>query len=197
MRTQIMQMMRRMIVGMVMAMAVIEIVLPMRATAAPTEEAQRVAIEKAVAAQISLAVTGTPDVQTQMEALQEFYPEGTPWTNAITYYNYDAWDVYAGGCAAFAMLASDATYGTTASVAILTEQTPTDILPGDVVRINGTHSVFVISTTADAITVCEGNYNASVHWGRVITRQSLDGQITYIKRRCLDDLASISADLVP
>lgn len=31
----------------------------------------------------------------------------------------------------------------------------------------------------------EGNYNVSVHWGRTISRSSMNGQITYILRRDL------------
>ena len=41
---------------------------------------------------------------------------------------------------------------------------------GDILRINGdTHSVIVIGTDANGVTIAEGNYNYSVHWGRTLS----------------------------
>lgn len=37
----------------------------------------------------------------------------------------------------------------------------------------GEHSVIVLKVEGNNITVAEGNYNNSVHWGRVITRAEL------------------------
>ena len=41
---------------------------------------------------------------------------------------------------------------------------------GDILRINGdTHSVIVIGTDANGVTIAEGNYNYSVNWGRTLS----------------------------
>lgn len=167
----------------IVATMVIYLACSIGVIAAPTAEAQMVATEQAVATQIYSGAGDILDIPAQMSALQTYYPEGSPWSNTAVYCNYDAWWVYAGGCHAFAMLASDATFGTSASVTTLMNQTPADILPGDVVRIGDTHSVFVISVDTESITICEGNYNQSIHWGRVLTKQSLEGQISFICRR--------------
>ena len=46
---------------------------------------------------------------------------------------------------------------------------PAYISAGAILRINNdTHSVVVLKVDGDKITVAEGNYNSSVHWGRVI-----------------------------
>lgn len=170
------------VAAVVMAAMVATSPLPAHAM---TAEAAMVQTERAAAEQIyaTYAAANVQDIPAMMRSLQAYYPEGTSWTNATTYWNYDVWNCYAGGCAAFAMLASDTAYGTKAPVVQLTGVTAADIQPGDVVRVNNTHSVFVTAVTADTITVCEGNYNKSVHWGRVITKASLAGKTTYIMRR--------------
>ena len=106
-------------------------------------------------------------------ALQSEYPEGTPWTNANTY----SWgpDVAmtlgyggfgGGGCQAFAMLASDAAFGNAPAYKFTD---PAYISAGAILRINNdSHSVVVLKVDGNMITIAEGNYNSSVHWGRVI-----------------------------
>lgn len=124
------------------------------------------------------------DITSSILALQTILPEGTPWTNeANAYANVPVWGLRGRGCAAFAMQVSDAVYGMNTGVTRLLNQAPDAIQSGDVVRIGGTHSVVVLSAGKDSITVCEGNYNSMVHWGRVISKQSLNGQISYIARR--------------
>ena len=106
-------------------------------------------------------------------ALKAQYPEGTPWTNADTYY----WDRnvasglgYGGftgmGCQAFAMIASDAAFGDVPAYQFTDKSR---IRVGDIIRINNdTHSVVVLKIDGTQITIAEGNYNYSIHWGRVI-----------------------------
>lgn len=125
----------------------------------------------------------TPDVATQVMALQAVFPNGMPWTNETQVYTSAAWPFYGVGCTAFTMQVSDAVYGKNAKVNLLYGVTPADVQVGDVVRLNGNHSAMVISVSADAITVCEGNYNASVRWGRQISTTALATQLTYIARR--------------
>lgn len=100
-------------------------------------------------------------------ALQDEYPEGREWTND----NFYAWKggIYSGGygCAGFAMRLSDEAFGS------LPARKYTDkdkVRVGDILRINNdTHSVIVLAVNGDGtVTVAEGNYNSSIHWGREI-----------------------------
>lgn len=195
MRKQMNEMMKRAAMMIAAATMVIGLMAPVSVQAAETPAAQAAQTVAAQAAQTVVAgtavvgegggiETGAANVSTQIMALQAVYPEGMLCTNESAYYfNPAAWSFYGMGCSAFAMQISDAVYGKTAPVSMLRGQTPDNIQAGDVVRIGGIHTVVVISVSADSITVCEGNFNSSVHWGRVITKASLEGQITYIARR--------------
>ena len=126
------------------------------------------------------------------------YPEGMAWPNtAETYY---AWNggIWRGGygCASFAFLLSDAAFDGRQAVKI-------DVLPdksnvsdvirswlhvGDIIRVdsNGVrnaHSVVVLQKTSTGIVVAEGNYNSSVHWGRVISYSELSSELCYVLTR--------------
>ena len=107
-------------------------------------------------------------------ALQDKYPEGTPWTNANSYkwgssvaigMGYGGYT--GGGCVAFAMIASDAAFG---DIPAYQKEDKAGIKVGDIVRINNdTHSVIILKVNVnDEYTIAEGNYNSSIHWGRVI-----------------------------
>ena len=108
-------------------------------------------------------------------ALKAKYPEGTPWTNANSYswgFNVARGLGYGGftgsGCAAFAMIASDAAFG---DIPAYKKEDKDGIKVGDILRIkNNTHSVIVLqkTSTKDQYVIAEGNYNASIHWGRII-----------------------------
>ena len=56
---------------------------------------------------------------------------------------------------------------------------------GDVVRIGGYHSVIIlkIDYKTNVITVTEGNYSGSIHWGRTFTAESLKKSCNYVQRR--------------
>lgn len=117
----------------------------------------------------------------KMLALKSKYPEGKSWTND----DYYAWNggIYAGGygCAAFVFLLSDAAFGETECVRHTNLK---KLMVGDIIRVdNDSHSVIVMRKTASAIVVAEGNYNASIHWGRVITMKELKASADYILTR--------------
>lgn len=104
-------------------------------------------------------------------AQKDVFPEGMSWTNE----NFVPWNggIYSGGygCAGFAFALSDAAFGT-APAKMHTDFN--NIRVGDIVRMNNdTHSVIVLEVNADSVTVAEGNYNSSVHWGRTISRTNL------------------------
>lgn len=137
----------------------------------------------AVSTQEITLAAGITDTASRILALQNVYPEGMPWTDAANTYVSAAWPFYGHGCSALAMQISDTIYGKNTKVSLLYGLTPDDIRVGDFVRINNSHSVIVTGVSADAITICEGNFNASVHWGRQISKSELAAQLSFIARR--------------
>ena len=105
--------------------------------------------------------------------MQSEYPEGMEWTNDNSY----SWNggIYSGGqgCAGFAFLLSDAAFGDLPAREY-TKYDPSTIKVGDIIRINNdSHSVIVLTVDEDGVTVAEGNYNQSIHWGRSLTHEQL------------------------
>lgn len=111
-------------------------------------------------------------------ALKIQYPEGTPWSNESNTYSMSFPGItYIGyGCVAFAYLLSDAAFG----IGVLppTEITDVkfeDVRSGDILRLNNdTHSVIVVKALDDSVEIAEGNYNYSVHWGRILTKAEVE-----------------------
>ncbi len=109
---------------------------------------------------------------------QSKYAEGAPWDNSYITYNkveffgYPA-NCYGGaGCFAFMMevmeYASNYEYPIRCIEATTFEELP-QIHIGDGLRLDyDSHSVVVIGVNGSVVTVAEGNYNSSVHWGREI-----------------------------
>ena len=122
-------------------------------------------------------------------ALKKDYPEGKKWTNDNYYEgtgnNGSSRRGY--GCAAFAFLVQDKVFGKTGKhITTYYDLEWEDLRVGDHLRINyDTHSVIVLSVEDDYITVCEGNYNSSIHWGRKITRDRLEETFAY-RETCYD-----------
>ncbi len=113
--------------------------------------------------------------------LQDEYPEGMHWTNANKYYS-SAMHITGLGCAGFAFICSDAVFG---DLPITSKHSDFDaIRVGDILRINNnTHSVVVLEKRADSVIVTEGNYNSSIHWGREISRSTLENGNFYAQSR--------------
>lgn len=124
------------------------------------------------------------DVTAKIWALKSQYPEGTRWTNENYYrlstpidgYTYNGY-----GCVAIAFIVSDYLFGD----APCTEHRDfTKLRPGDMVRVNyDSHTVVVIEVNGDYITVMEGNYNSSIHWGRQLKISDIIAQQGYIWTR--------------
>ncbi|MBE6853478.1 MAG: hypothetical protein E7505_08405 [Ruminococcus sp.] len=118
-----------------------------------------------------------------MIALKKQYPEGMSWTNDNSYeWNGGIyWKGY--GCAGFAFLLSDAAFGTLPA-RIIKEYDPGSIRTGDILRVNNDgHSVVVLETNDNGVVIAEGNYNNSIHWGRVISWSELENTFTYLMTR--------------
>lgn len=119
--------------------------------------------------------------QKRITALQKKYPEGLSWTNENNEYYWSATNCYCYGCIAFAGEVSDKVFGKNAKVT--THKDFDKIKVGDHIRIGGYHSVIVWKKAKDSVTVVEGNYNSSVHWGREITRSELKAEGFYVDSR--------------
>ena len=113
------------------------------------------------------------------------YTEGTPWTNDIPYsfdnpylnhVEFDGWPAGCyGGVGCFGFMMDMMEYASNYEYPIRIINGTYDNLPeirvGDGVRLNNNgHSVVVLEVHPDGhtVTVAEGNFNSSVHWGRII-----------------------------
>ncbi|MDE7364939.1 MAG: hypothetical protein K2N27_08700 [Ruminococcus sp.] len=123
----------------------------------------------------------TQTVSEKLISMKDEYPEGMKWTNENVY----AWNggIYSrgGGCVSFAFILSDSIFGD------LPASKHTDfsqIKVGDIVRLyNDSHSVVVLKKQDNILTVAEGNYNSSVHWGREIDISDSKTGLTYVMTR--------------
>ena len=121
----------------------------------------------------------------KMIAKQSEYPEGMHWNNDNCY----DWKGGGGygrgcGCAGFAFMLSDTCFGDIKSNKIQPCQNEYKV--GDVVRINNDqHSVIIlkIDSSMEQITIAEGNYGETIHWGRTFKFQSMNSVCNYILRR--------------
>lgn len=123
--------------------------------------------------------TYTTEAPTQQQAydriiaMKEKYPEGMRWTND----NYYEWKggIFAGGygCAGFAFLLSDAAFGDL-PVRMTETFTYSQLKVGDILRINNdSHSVIILKISSTQVTIAEGNYNSSIHWGRTLSKEKV------------------------
>ena len=117
------------------------------------------------------------------------YTEGTSWTNANRYVNTVTFDGYPKGCytgiACFAFMMDMMEYASNYEYPIRKIEGSYDNLPkihvGDGVRVmNDCHSVVVLEVDGTTVTVAEGNFNSSVHWGRTIDLANPAEGFTYI-----------------
>lgn len=134
---------------------------------------------------ISTLSNGKPvtedNVRELLYSLQNQFPEGTPWGNG---YPDGIIEKYGdAGCNSFAYMCwcicgADSHKSTW----VYTESSAADfddLRVGDMVGYRNEnapmgHVVIVMEKHSDEIILAEGNYNGTVHWGRVITRQELE-----------------------
>ena len=150
-------------------------------TPAPTATAMPTATSTPAPTQKPEMDLSEKQIYESMIALEKDYPEGMPWTND----NYYGWNggIYSGGygCAGFAFLLSDAAFG---SLKAYRHEDFSAIRVGDILRINNdTHSVIILEITEDDIVIAEGNFNRSIHWGRIISKDKLEQIGNYVLTR--------------
>lgn len=116
-----------------------------------------------------------------MVSFKERFPEGMYWTND-QYYDWNGGTYYRGyGCAGFAFILSDAIFGEAKAVK---HTDYSNIKVGDILRVNNDkHMVIVLEVHDDYVVVAEGNYNKSIHWGRIIPKEELPGEGDYVFTR--------------
>lgn len=127
------------------------------------------------------ASTSDSRIYDTIMAQKAVFPEGMHWTNN-DFYEWKG-GTYAGGfgCAAFAFAVSDAAFGDTRAVV---HKDYDNIRVGDILRVdNDTHSVIVLEVRENSVIVAEGNYNASIHWGREIPKTQIIDPASYIMTR--------------
>ena len=143
-------------------------------------------------------------IRSKMLALKSSYPEGmkfnndTPFNSSNPYQAkgqlIDSISYTAKGCAAFALLLTDAAFGDLPFFE-LRSFTFEELRVGDVLRLNNnTHSVVILEKKANSVILAEGNYNNAVHWGRELSRSEVMAA-TYAWTRYPDVLSRHAAKL--
>ena len=124
-------------------------------------------------------------------AVKETYPEGTYFSqqfwylwNTMYYWNGN-WYYDGISCADFAMMLSDAAFGSSYITVISQDISIDRLRVGDILRLNGdAHSVVVLEVHEDFIVVAEGSCeDNAVHWDRIMTAQEVLAATDYILTR--------------
>lgn len=120
-------------------------------------------------------------VYDKLIAMKEEYPDGMKWTNENKY----AWNggIYSsgGGCVAFAFMLSDSVFG---KMRARMHTDLSQVKAGDIIRLNNDkHSVIVLKRDDNILTVAEGNYAASIRWGRRIDINDSSNGFNYVLTR--------------
>lgn len=110
------------------------------------------------------------EVYNAIVALKKDYPEGMRWTND-NYYHSDAMHLTGYGCEGFALICSDTAFG---DLPARTHTSFDQIRVGDLIRVGNYHTIVVLEKKSNSVIVTEGNFNSSIHWGREVTRASLE-----------------------
>lgn len=137
-------------------------------------------------ARASEARTTYDQAYNAMISMKDKYYEGMPWTNfqpygsegSSPYYRFQGGPVKGAslgvGCAAFVFELSDAAFGDIPARTIDNGGFKyEDVKVGDILRVNNSHFVIVLKVGSGGVTVAEGNFNKSVHWGRVLSKSEV------------------------
>ena len=111
----------------------------------------------------------TKQARRKIMAMKKTYKEGLSWTNENRQYFWEATNCQCYGCIALCGEISDKVFGKYAPVT--KHSNFSRIKAGDHIRIGNEHSVMVLQKNGNTLTVVEGNYNATVHWGRGYSKQ--------------------------
>lgn len=126
------------------------------------------------------------EIVRRIEAMRAVYPEGMVWGNGRETYSRlpsTRHKIITGtACVGFAIRISNAVFGETMPFFVYTRDAEDPcwlasferIEPGDILYYSYDsgkvhHAVMVISNDGTKLTVCEGNFGGTVHWGKTIT----------------------------
>lgn len=123
----------------------------------------------------------TKQARRKIMAMKKTYKEGLSWTNENRQYFWEATNCQCYGCIALCGEISDKVFGKYAPVT--KHSNFSRIKAGDHIRIGNEHSVTVLQKNGNTLTVVEGNYNTTVHWGRKITKKELQESGFYVETR--------------
>lgn len=123
----------------------------------------------------------TKQARRKIMAMKKTYKEGLSWTNENRQYFWEATNCQCYGCIALCGEISDKVFGKYAPVT--KHSNFSRIKAGDHIRIGNEHSVMVLQKNGNTLTVVEGNYNATIHWGRKITKKELQESGFYVETR--------------
>jgi len=152
-----------------------------------TTDREAVDREREAAARAAYEASLTPSpsedtVVSTLYSLADSYPEGMPW-GMDRYYNWNG-GVYLGGyaCTAYALTLSDIVFGNRPA---RLHYDVDSIRVGDVVAVNypTPHMFIVLGVDGENVTITEGNYNETVHWGRVIPKSELRETLSLVMTR--------------
>lgn len=117
----------------------------------------------------------------KMIGLKGRYPEGMRWTNDNRYDWNGGINSWGTGCLGFAFMLSDAAFD---NLPARKHYDFNNLRVGDILRINNdTHSVIIICINSKTVTLAEGNYNSSIHWGRTFVKEDIKSKIDYVITR--------------
>ena len=131
----------------------------------------------------------TKQARRKIMAMKKTYKEGLSWTNENRQYFWEATNCQCYGCIALCGEISDKVFGKYAPVT--KHSNFSRIKAGDHIRIGNEHSVMVLQKNGNTLTVVEGNYNATVHWGRKITKKGVTGKWILCGNKILTECFSV------
>ncbi len=143
----------------------------------------------------SYSAISSDEAYDKMVSMKSKYPTGTPWALANSYKWNCGWEAW--GCMGFAHMISDAAFENAGVRTIYPSEVENiyDVIRvGDVVRVPSDHSVVVLEKHSDYIVICEGNASGKVRWGRIISKDTILSQCTYIETRYGADTVTMSVD---
>ena len=120
-------------------------------------------------------------------ALEDSFPEGMPYSSKNHFYTKTKPPIYyqdgvpcivniAGhGCSAFAYIVSDLCFGNLPARYVLAADMEYDELKVGDSLVGYGHQVVILEVQPEYIVVVEGNYNETIHWGRTLTREEVQG----------------------
>ncbi len=164
--------MKRTISSLLAAIMLLALASPALAAAEP--DALPVQTAANDAPRTAAALPSEQEVYERLIAMQEVYPQWSPWDSSSYYIDKNGYAEY--GCFGFAIMLQEAAFpGISGPRAKKPPITIEDLHVGDVLSYGGIsgHSVIVLEVHSDYIVLAEGNWSDSVNWGRTMSAEEV------------------------